>query len=289
MGRAATILQLLVAVAVVALGVGQAAARRVEPLSGTVTARARPENDRARTCDVRAYGAVGDGVTKDTAAILRTIAACSNDSVILLPAPGQYLSAPFNLTSHTTLRIEPGAALLASDDLADWFIVAPLPSYPNGREKNGPRYVSFIGGVDVVDVAIDGGGLLDGQGEQWYLRHWNDTLDYDRGRLIEPMFCFNFRVTDLYILNPPFWAVHPYACDGVLVENVDIRAPIASPNTDGVDPDSTINVVIRCATERPGLSGTHAHTHAHIHTGTRAHIHAHAHAEEAQTHERRLR
>lgn len=148
-------------------GMGMESRPRRE-LSGTVAARRRPENDRARTCNVRDYGAVGDGVTKDTAAIQRTIAACSNDSVILLPAPYQFLTAPFNLTSHTTLRIETGAALLASDDLDDWFVIAPLPSYPNGREARNPqRYVSFIGGSDIVDVAIDGGGLLDGQGEQW--------------------------------------------------------------------------------------------------------------------------
>ena len=168
-GIPAMILGAVLVIAAVGMGMGMGMESRPRrELSGTVAARRRPENDRAKTCNVRDYGAVGDGVTKDTAAIQRTIAACANDSVILLPAPYQFLTAPFNLTSHTTLRIETGAALLASDDLDDWFIIAPLPSYPNGREARNPqRYVSFIGGNDLVDVAIDGGGLIDGMGEQW--------------------------------------------------------------------------------------------------------------------------
>lgn len=47
------------------------------------------------------------------------------------------------------------------------------------------------------------------------------------------------------MLNPPFWAMHPYACDTLLFENITFEAPVTSPNTDGIDPDSCSNVVIR--------------------------------------------
>lgn len=46
-------------------------------------------------------------------------------------------------------------------------------------------------------------------------------------------------------MNPPYWAVHPYACDGVVIENVLYESPVTSANTDGIDPDSCTNVIIR--------------------------------------------
>lgn len=46
------------------------------------------------------------------------------------------------------------------------------------------------------------------------------------------------------MINPPFWAIHPYACDDVHIENVVFTAPLTSPNTDGIDPDSCTNVKI---------------------------------------------
>jgi polygalacturonase len=69
-------------------------------------------------------------------------------------------------------------------------------------------------------------------------------LKYGRGRLIEPMYCTNFKMEGIKVINPPFWAIHPYACDGVDIENVVFQAPITSPNTDGIDPDSCTNVRI---------------------------------------------
>lgn len=39
--------------------------------------------------------------------------------------------------------------------------------------------------------------------------------------------------------------MHPYACDNLLFENITYSAPINSPNTDGIDPDSCSNVIIR--------------------------------------------
>jgi polygalacturonase len=59
------------------------------------------------------------------------------------------------------------------------------------------------------------------------------------------MYCTHFTLQGVTILDPPFWAVHPYACDDVLVEDVVFSAPVTSPNTDGIDPDSCSNVVIR--------------------------------------------
>lgn len=84
--------------------------------------------------------------------------------------------------------------------------------------------------------------MIDGQGSGW----WHmDGLTHGRPRLIEPMYCKNFSMVGVTVQNPPFWAMHPYVCDNVLFENITFSAPPNSPNTDGIDPDSCSNVVIR--------------------------------------------
>jgi polygalacturonase len=59
------------------------------------------------------------------------------------------------------------------------------------------------------------------------------------------MYCSDFSMIGITVLNPPFWAMHPYVCDNLLFEDITYSAPVNSPNTDGIDPDSCSNVVIR--------------------------------------------
>lgn len=68
---------------------------------------------------------------------------------------------------------------------------------------------------------------------------------HSRARLIEPRYCKNFVIEGVTIQNPAFWGIHPYVCDNVRIENVVFKAPVTAPNTDGIDPDSCSNVVIR--------------------------------------------
>eukprot|EP01105_Mastigella_eilhardi_P007280 TRINITY_DN1877_c0_g1_i1.p1 TRINITY_DN1877_c0_g1~~TRINITY_DN1877_c0_g1_i1.p1 ORF type:complete len:309 (+),score=54.94 TRINITY_DN1877_c0_g1_i1:601-1527(+) len=107
------------------------------------------------------------------------------------------------------------------------------------------RYTSFIHGENLTDVTITGEqGVIDGQGFQWWVAHLNGTLNYTRPHLIEFLYCSNLEISNLTLLNSPFWNVHPYDSDGVVVRDLVIRAPGDSPNTDGIDPDSCSNVLI---------------------------------------------
>ena len=66
--------------------------------------------------NVKDFGAVGDGVTKDTAAIQRAIDA---GGMVSFP-PGIYLAGTLYLRSDGGLYLENGAVLLASPDIEDY-------------------------------------------------------------------------------------------------------------------------------------------------------------------------
>ena len=62
--------------------------------------------------------------------------------------------------------------------------------------------------------------------------------------LIEFMYSFNIEVSHVTLINTPFWTVHPYICKGFLAHHVWIINPSNVTNTDGIDPDSTQDVLI---------------------------------------------
>lgn len=69
----------------------------------------------AAPLDVRDFGARGDGITKDSAAIQKAIdtAAQRGGGTVTVPA-GRYLSGTIHLRSHITLHLENGAIILGS-------------------------------------------------------------------------------------------------------------------------------------------------------------------------------
>jgi len=200
----------------------------------------------ARECNVYNYGAKGDGVTMDTIPIKKAISDCSQapGNVLLFP-PGNFLTAPFNLTSNLNVEITPNATLLASQNPSDWPIIPPLPSYCVSRDTGQlARYQSFLFATNVSNLAIYGGGTINGQGSVWWNLFKNNSLQAGRGRLIEIMFGQNILLTNLTLSNSPFWTVHPYACNNVTVTHLYINNPANVGNTDGVDPDSSSNVYV---------------------------------------------
>src|SRR3974377_833446 len=71
--------------------------------------------------DVRAFGAAGNGKTKDTAAFQKALDACAagGGGEVLVPA-AESLIGSIELKSGTTLRLAKEAYLLGSPDLEDY-------------------------------------------------------------------------------------------------------------------------------------------------------------------------
>ncbi|KAK9053026.1 hypothetical protein SSX86_029656 [Deinandra increscens subsp. villosa] len=144
-----------------------------------------------------------------------------------------------------TLYLARGAVIKATQNTADWPLIAPLPSYGRGRERPGGRYMSFIHGEGLHDVIITGeNGTIDGQGGVWWNMWRRRTLQFTRPNLIEFKDSRSIIISNVIFKNSPFWNIHPVYCSNVVIRHVTILAPPASPNTDGIDPDSSSHVCI---------------------------------------------
>jgi polygalacturonase len=192
-------------------------------------------------CNVHAYGAKGDGVTKDTAAIQAAIDDCAKQGggVVQLTA-GTYLSAPIVLRSNITFQLDKGATLLGSPEHSD---------YAAKIEFKMPDRQPLVGAENASNIAITGDGVIDGNGESWW-REARAVKDHGilgtnpRPKLIILDHCRHVRVEGITIQNSPMWQLVPYYTDDVVIRNVKVLAPSNSPNTDAVDPFSSSNIVI---------------------------------------------
>ena len=193
-------------------------------------------------CNPRAFGAKGDGISKDTAAIQAAIDACAKQGggTVRLIA-GTYLSAPIVLKSNITLQLDKGATLLGSADHAD---------YPPLTMFHLPDLQPLVSATSAVHLAITGEGVIDGNGESW----WQEARSvrnagvlgagHPRPKLIIFDHCQHVRVEGVTIQNSPMWQLVPYYSDDVVIRNIRVLAPPRSPNTDAIDPFSSSRVVI---------------------------------------------
>ena len=195
----------------------------------------------AKVYDARALGAQGDGKALDTAALQKALDECgeAGGGIVRLPA-GTYLSKPLTLRNRTTLHLEAGAKLQATDAEADY-------------AGDKPRaFIPFISGKKLTDIAITGPGVIDGAGARWWVpaeeaRRKTPGYTLPRPNLIVLTACKNVRLQDLTLQNSPKFHFVPTECDDVLVTNVTILAPPRSPNTDAIDPSASRRVLItRC-------------------------------------------
>lgn len=199
-----------------------------------------------------------DGVAPATSCLRKCIASCSAaagsaGATVRFPA-GTYLTGALNLTSSLTVQLDEGAEILGSLDAADYPLVPALPGYGITRDEPVPaahllvRHQALISGWNISGATVQGKGTINGQGQvlghdgkSWYTR----VHQYGRPRLVEPMFCNDFHIEGLQLQNSAFWTLHPYACDGVTIRGLNITARSHSaPNSDGIDPDSSRNVLV---------------------------------------------
>ncbi len=201
-------------------------------------------------CHPQEFGGKSDGKTLNTNAIQQAIQQCSQrgGGTVQL-SPGLWLSGPLQLQNNITLKIEKGATLKASNQEGKF--ISAFIGHPARVNE------AFVFADSVKNVAITGGGTLDGDGEKtWWpealkirgeVRGGNKKIFTDRfpgiplaNGVPRPWFIELNNVTqgkieNLHLTNSPMWNIVIRNSFDINVNKVKITNPVTSPNTDGID------------------------------------------------------
>lgn len=118
---------------------------------------------KADTFNIVKYGAVNDGTTINTNSINTAISECSRNGggVVLIPT-GLWVTGPVELKSNVNLHLQSDAVLSFSRDFNQYKLVET-----NWEGLAAVRNQSPISGTNLVNVAITGKGIIDGNGDAW--------------------------------------------------------------------------------------------------------------------------
>ncbi|HXT11906.1 MAG TPA: glycoside hydrolase family 28 protein [Candidatus Angelobacter sp.] len=127
------------------------------------------------------FNASGDGVTLNTDAFARAVAALAEEGggELVVP-PGIWLTGPIHLRSNINLHLERGALILFSGD----YTLYPLTIINMKGEKEVDS-VSPISGENLENVAITGEGIIDGGGDAWRPVKKTKAGDFDWNLLVK--------------------------------------------------------------------------------------------------------
>ena len=234
-------------------------------------------------CNVRDFGAKGDGKTVDTRPIQAAIDACARRGGRVYLGAGNYVSGTLRLRSHVTLKLDHGATLLGSHDIKDY--------WPSSRVGLGHTYGTDIAGegqltgllvaTDVNDVAIEGPGTIDGQSDAFMSKTIHKPQDYAPSAVRNPaafekamddpaygpfepvatgrpgvlVLFFHAKDVSLKGINlrdSPNWTLVMQDIDRVTVSDFSIVDNPLMPNNDGIDCMACRDVHIHDGTIRTG-------------------------------------
>jgi polygalacturonase len=159
---------------------------------------------------------------------------------------GEFLAGALELASGVTLAVERDAVLRASRLTSD---------FPDG---------AWIYARGVECAGVRGPGKLVGNGSAFFDIKLRNVLAWKKagsptgavkhpvevkGRpftfLLQFADCRRVEVEQLTIEDSPHWTIHAIACVGVRIEHVTIKNLFYGPYTDGIDIDSSSDVLVR--------------------------------------------
>ncbi len=185
--------------------------------------------------DPRDFGAAADGVTKDTAAVQKAIDTAAARGGVVRLAGGSFCCGTLYLKSNLTLKIAPGAVLLASPDIEDY----TLDTHHN-RYRNEPELDRcFLYAEDAVHILLQGGGTIDGNAEQF-----PNKGDSARPMMLRMLRCKHVRLQNLNLVNAAAWTTAFLDSDFIHTTDLYIENH-TNYNGDGLDFDGCSHVYVR--------------------------------------------
>lgn len=197
--------------------------------------------------NVMEYGAIGDGIADDTRAIQHTIDICHKLSggEVLVPG-GTFVTGTLVLKDNVTLNVSPGATLLGSPRLQDYrplnYFTTQIPPFLGEALLRDISTFHLIYAEKAKNIGITGLGKIDGQGPSFWDGHFK-PLERP-GQMIQFEACENVLLQNVVLQNSPAWTLHILGCDNVKIQNITIKNHRNGPNTDGIDVNSSSNVLI---------------------------------------------
>lgn len=219
------------------------------------------------------FGAVGDGLTLNTEAFTKAIAALSKQGGghLIVPA-GIWLTGPIALKDNIDLHLEQNAIIMATPDRAQHF--------------KGEKTTTLISASKRKNIAITGEGVIDGGGAMWRpvkrskvsdvewkeflsmggtvtedgslwypydLRHYDNIADSPKAQerfrthLIRFTDCERVYVAGVTLQNSPKFHLIPTRCREVIIDGVSVKCPWNAQNGDAIDLSSCRNaLVVNC-------------------------------------------
>ena len=229
-----------------------------------------PDFSRCKRINIADYGAVRADKEKNSLAIAKAIEEANRigGGVVIIPE-GEWLTKKIRLKSNVALHLSKGAVLLFSEDPEDY--LPAVHSTWEGMECY--NYSPLIYAYECKNIAITGEGEVRAKMEIWqkwfsrpkahmesikrlYNWAWNRTDVKERQMVndtshLRPQFmqfnrCENILLDGITITNSPFWTIHPYLAQNVVIRNIKVYAH--GHNNDGVDPEMSQNVLIENCT-----------------------------------------
>ncbi len=189
--------------------------------------------------DVKNFGAVGNGVTLDTAALQSAIIACPSGGSVWLHN-GLFLSGTIFLKNNMTLFIDPTATLLGSGSVSDY--PDQNPPLTNSQTHNCKK--SLVYAERCANVTITGGGTINGNGR----RHFLSGVEATRPISIWTALCDQVNIQNLAVVDAAMWSVVNLQSDHLLISNLTINDDGLKRNRDGCDVVDCWHVVIENCT-----------------------------------------
>ncbi|MFF0324772.1 glycosyl hydrolase family 28 protein [Nonomuraea angiospora] len=242
-----------------------------------ILARIVPPTFPDRTFPITDYGAKPDNSTDCTAAFRSAIAACNaaGGGTVLVPGTGKFRTGKIHLLSGVRLHVEAGGTIRFRSDAGSY-----LPTvFTRWQGIECFNYSPFIYARNQTNLALTGTGTIDGNAAAgpWFGFDDQRGPDWDRlqqqavdgvpveqrqfgdGHFLKPNLiqfygCRNILVEDLDIRNPAMWTIHPVLSRNITVRRVKIYSRGAM--VDGVDPESSSDVLIEGCTFDTGDDGT---------------------------------
>ncbi|MES2238932.1 MAG: glycosyl hydrolase family 28 protein [Bacteroidota bacterium] len=186
--------------------------------------------------NVRDFGAKGDGVTNDQAAIQKAINVCKENGGTVVLEKGVFLTGQLVLVNNLTLKIDATATLLGikSDDEKDYPHHLIETAYPNRMLQDCQRRLLY--GNKVHNVTITGGGTINGQGDYEPWMHVKEIgTEKDRPSILAFVGCNTITVSNITLIKPACWTQVYIESDNIVIQKIKVNTGQLTPNRDGID------------------------------------------------------